>query len=83
MNNENETAAALERARCEVRFFREVLAKIATPGPRVRRLKLAQAALGFWASLCDRGAGDFVEMLPDAAHSEVAERRAQGKEPNV
>lgn len=52
MNNENETAAALERARCEVRFFRDVLEQIATPGPRVRRRKLAQSALGFWASLC-------------------------------
>lgn len=72
MNNENETAAALERARCEVRFFREVLSKIATPGPRVRRLKLAQAALGFWASLCDRGAGDF-----EVRHNEVAERRGE------
>lgn len=72
MNNENETAAALESARCEVRFFREVLSKIATPGPRVRRLKLAQAALGFWASLCDRGAGDFAETAQARPRSQAA-----------
>lgn len=74
MNNENETAAALERARCEVRFFREVLEQIATPGPRVRRLKLAQAALGFWASLRGSEARIAPERIVDAEGRLVQER---------
>lgn len=74
MNNENETAAALERARCEVRFFRDVLEQIATPGPRVRRLKLAQAALGFWASLRGSEARIAPERIVDAEGRLVQER---------